>query len=66
VEDDGESDSEDDISQSGADDDEFGDDVVVLRNFCFISTDAGGTVFEMHALVQLATQKWLENISKLE
>jgi tetratricopeptide (TPR) repeat protein len=66
VEDDGDSDSEDDASQSSAGDDEFGDDVVVLRNFCFISTDAGGTMFEMHALVQLATRKWLEGTSKLE
>jgi hypothetical protein len=47
-------------------DDEFGDDVVVLRDFCFISTDAGGTMFEMHALVQLATWKWLEGTGKLE
>ncbi|KAF1971381.1 hypothetical protein BU23DRAFT_600253 [Bimuria novae-zelandiae CBS 107.79] len=57
---------EDDTSQSSAGDDEFGDDVVVLRNFCFISTDAGGTVFEMHALVQLAMRKWLKANSKLE
>jgi hypothetical protein len=41
-ENDGDSDSEDDTSQSSAGDDEFGDDVVMLRNFCFISTDAGG------------------------
>ncbi|KAF1975419.1 putative kinesin [Bimuria novae-zelandiae CBS 107.79] len=66
VEDNGDSDLEDDISQSSAGDDEFGDDVVVLRNFYFISTDASGAVFEMHALVQLAMRKWLEANSKLE
>ncbi|KAF2032530.1 TPR-like protein [Setomelanomma holmii] len=66
AEDDGDSNSEDDVSQSSAGDDEFGDDVVVLQSFCFISTDAGGTMFEMHALVQLATRKWLESTSKLE
>jgi hypothetical protein len=66
MEDEGNSDSEDNTSQSSAGDDEFGDNVVVLRNFCFISTDAGGTMYEMHALVQLATQKWLKSTSKLE
>jgi hypothetical protein len=60
------SDSEDDTSQSSVGEDEFEDDVVVLRNFCFISTNADGTMFEMHALVQLATRKWLEGKRKLE
>jgi hypothetical protein len=58
--------SEDDTSQSSAGDDEFGDAVAVLRNFCFISVNTAGTSFEMHALVQLATRKWLEDNSKLE
>ncbi|KAF2022622.1 hypothetical protein EK21DRAFT_119566 [Setomelanomma holmii] len=60
------SDLEDDVSQSSAGDDEFGDDVVVLQIFCFISTDASGRMFEMHALVQLATRMWLEANSELE
>ncbi|KAF2023582.1 TPR-like protein [Setomelanomma holmii] len=66
VEDDGDSDSEDDISQSSVGGDEFEDDIVALRNFCFISVDTSSNVFEMHALVQLATRMWLEANSKLE
>ncbi|KAF1935661.1 hypothetical protein EJ02DRAFT_484082, partial [Clathrospora elynae] len=62
----GDSDSDDNISQSSAGDDEFEDDIVALRNFCFISVDTSGTSFEMHALVQLATRMWLEANSKLE
>jgi tetratricopeptide (TPR) repeat protein len=63
----GDSDSDDDdISQSSAGDNKFEDDIVALRNFCFISVDASGTSFEMHALVQLATRMWLEASSKLE
>ncbi|KAF1935592.1 hypothetical protein EJ02DRAFT_471078 [Clathrospora elynae] len=62
----GDSDSEDDISQSSAGDNKFEDNIVALRNFCFISVDTSGTSFEMHALVQLATRMWLEANSKLE
>jgi hypothetical protein len=62
----GDSDSEDELSQSRAGDNEFEDDIVSLRNFCFISVDTSGTSFEMHALVQLATRLWLEANSKLE
>jgi hypothetical protein len=58
--------SEDDTSQFSAGDDEFGNAVAVLRNFCFISVDTAGTSFEMHALVQLAMRNWLEDNSKLE
>ncbi|KAF1964038.1 putative kinesin, partial [Bimuria novae-zelandiae CBS 107.79] len=61
-----ESDEEDDASQSSTSDDHFEDDIVALRNFCFISVDTSGTSFEMHALVQLATRMWLEDNSKLE
>ncbi|KAF1828138.1 hypothetical protein BDW02DRAFT_603717, partial [Decorospora gaudefroyi] len=66
VRDDGDSDSEDDTSQSSVGDEQFEDDIIVLRNFCFISVDTSGTSFEMHALVQLATRMWLETNSKLE
>jgi hypothetical protein len=57
-------DSQDDMSQSSMSDDEpvddeFEDDIVALRNFCFISDETSGTSFEMHALVQLATRTWL-------
>jgi tetratricopeptide (TPR) repeat protein len=56
----------DDMSQSSAGDSEFIDAVAVLQNFCFVSVDTAGTSFEMHALVQLATRKWLEDNKKLE
>ncbi|KAI1663834.1 TPR-12 multi-domain protein [Pyrenophora tritici-repentis] len=62
----GDSDSDDDISQPSAGDNQFEGDIVALRNFCFISVDTSGTSFEMHALVQLATRMWLEANSKLE
>lgn len=56
---------EDDISHSSVGDSEFRDAVAMLQNFCFVSIDATGTSFEMYALVQLATRKWLDN-KKLE
>jgi hypothetical protein len=59
-------DEEDNASQSSTGDNQFEEDIVELRNFCFISDDIGGTSFEMHALVQLATRVWLETNSKLE
>lgn len=53
-------------SQSSADGEEFEDDVLVLREFSFVSINADQTTFEMHALVQLATRKWLEANGELE
>ncbi|KAF2259711.1 putative kinesin, partial [Lojkania enalia] len=58
--------NEDNASQSSASDDDFEDDVVTLRNFSFISVNTDGTIFEMHALVQLAMRKWLRANGKLE
>ncbi|KAF2105249.1 P-loop containing nucleoside triphosphate hydrolase protein [Lophiotrema nucula] len=60
------SDAEDDTSQFSAGKEEFEHDVVTLRNFCFISVDTTGTSFEMYALVQLATRKWLTANGKLK
>jgi tetratricopeptide (TPR) repeat protein len=40
--------------------DSFEDDVLILRNFSFISIDKDKTTFEMHRLVQLAIKRWLE------
>ena len=54
---------EDDISQSDVGD-AFEEDVVVLRNFSFISDD--GTSFEMHRLVQLAIRNGLQAQGQLE
>ena len=64
--DDKDSDLEDDTSQSSAGDNEFERDLVALRSFYFISVDTTGTIFEMHALVQLATRMWLAANSRLE
>lgn len=65
-ENDAESVDSDNTSQSSEGDDEFEDDVVTLRNFCFISVETGGTSFEMHALVQLATRNWLKVHNELK
>ena len=43
------------------DNDEFEKDVLVLRNYSFISVNTDRVTFEMHRLVQLATQTWLQS-----
>ena len=61
-----EEEEEDNVSVSVcSEDDGFEDDVQMLRNYSFISVSTDRT-FEMHALVQLATRKWLEANEKLE
>ncbi|KAB5585425.1 P-loop containing nucleoside triphosphate hydrolase protein [Coniochaeta sp. 2T2.1] len=40
--------------------DQFEDDVEVLRAYSLIGVDAEGDLFEMHGLVQLSTRRWLE------
>ena len=59
-----EEDSEDGASKC-SEDDRFEEDVRILRDFSFISSETDWT-FEMHALVQLATRKWLEAHGELE
>ena len=59
-----EEDNEDNTSEC-SDDDGFEDDVQTLRDYSFLSVGTDRT-FEMHALVQLATRKWLEANRKLE
>ncbi|KAL4885199.1 hypothetical protein BJY04DRAFT_214537 [Aspergillus karnatakaensis] len=44
----------------------FEEDVQMLRNFSFISISTDAKSFEMHRLIQLATQKWLEVHGELE
>ncbi len=44
----------------GSEEDGFDDDVATLSDFCLVSTNEEGDVFEMHRLVQLSTRKWLE------
>lgn len=48
------------------DDDGFEIDVRTLRDFSFISVTSDRTIFKMHRLVQLATQKWLKANKQLE
>jgi hypothetical protein len=60
-EDDENDDCEDD-ALGPSDGDEFEDDLLTLRNYSFISTNADAATFEMHCLVQLAMRKWLKAI----
>ncbi|PMD27600.1 hypothetical protein NA56DRAFT_667207 [Hyaloscypha hepaticicola] len=46
--------------------DGFEDDVLMLRNYSFISISENQSTFEMHALVQLAMRTWMETNGKLE
>lgn len=46
--------------------DKFEDDILVLRDYSFISISADGVNFEMHRLVQLAMQEWLKAHGQLE
>ncbi|CAI6225865.1 unnamed protein product [Periconia digitata] len=55
----------DTTSQSSEGDNRFEDDVVTLRNICFVSIEGDSTTFKMHALVQLATRKWRDANSQL-
>jgi len=59
-------DDKDNTSQSSESKDEFEDDVVTLRNFCFIFVEKDDRNFGMHALVQLATRTWLDANNQLE
>jgi hypothetical protein len=45
--------------------DAFEKDVRILRNYSFISVNTDGMTFEMHRLVQLATQGWLQSNDQL-
>ncbi|KAF2709646.1 putative kinesin, partial [Pleomassaria siparia CBS 279.74] len=49
-----------------ATEDGFDEDAVVLQNFRLVSVNSDGTVFGMHALVQLATREWLDSNGGLE
>ncbi|KAB8067091.1 TPR-like protein [Aspergillus leporis] len=44
---------------------DFEDDVEMLRNYSFISTNDCGISFSMHRLVQLTTRAWLKSHNKL-
>jgi tetratricopeptide (TPR) repeat protein len=66
VSDDSESEDDDNSDTSSASDasedsaaQTFEDDLLMLRNYCLISLNKTGDIFEMHNLVQLAMRKWL-------
>lgn len=46
--------------------DTFEDDILMLRDYSFISLTTDKSIFEMHRLVQLATQRWLKLRKSLE
>ncbi|CAG8135882.1 unnamed protein product [Penicillium salamii] len=61
------SDSDTESSESGPDDDlDFNKDILVLRDFSFISINQNPETLEMHGLVQLALRNWLEIQGKTE
>jgi tetratricopeptide (TPR) repeat protein len=45
---------------------DFEDDLATLRAYSLINVGVGGHLFDMHRLVQLSTQKWLEMHAELE
>ena len=59
------SEDEDTTLQSSADD-SLEADILTLRDYSFIIVNADGATYDMHRLVQLATQKWLKIHDQLE
>ena len=55
-----------DKKEGNSDKRRFEDDVMALRDLCFISVMEDGTTFEMHSLIQLATRRWLVENGKFE
>lgn len=49
-----------DDSASDTDSEDFEDDLQVLLDYSLVAVTAESSVFEMHRLVQLATQRWLD------
>jgi len=45
---------------------EYEKDIVVLRNYNFVSSTTDRTIFEMHRLVQLATRRWLKAAERFD
>lgn len=60
----GDNDLGDSQSDSGSRMDELDEDILLLRDYSFISVTSDLAIFEIHALVQLATQKWLGGNAK--
>jgi tetratricopeptide (TPR) repeat protein len=47
-------------------DEDFEDDIDMLRSYYLVGVSKGDDMFEMHRLVQLSMKKWLEQNSELE
>ncbi|KAM0688989.1 hypothetical protein Q7P36_011065 [Cladosporium allicinum] len=58
--------AEDNVGGSVNKIEEFTEDLIVLRNYDFVSLTTDPTIFEMRRLVQLATKKWLKANNQLE
>ncbi|KAK7991027.1 hypothetical protein PG990_015307 [Apiospora arundinis] len=54
-----------DAEPSSNGDDEFEDDIAILRDYSIISVNENNT-FTMHRLVQLATRRWIETTGQQE
>jgi aromatic ring-cleaving dioxygenase len=52
--------------QSSTADEGFGEDVLALRDYSFITVTRDASTFEMHSLVQLAMRAWLESEGQLD
>ena len=59
-------DDDDSIGLESNGNDEFEEDVLILRNYSFIFINVDIITFGMHRLVQLAIRKWLEAHGQLE
>jgi tetratricopeptide (TPR) repeat protein len=53
-------------SSSTTGSDRFDEDLLILQHYSFISATSNASTFEMHRLVQLATQGWLESRNSLK
>ncbi|KAI2773039.1 hypothetical protein DTO027I6_5073 [Penicillium roqueforti] len=60
------SDEDTDHSSEPDVDDDFESDIVILKDYSFITSDKDSMVFTMHRLVQLAVHIWLKNYGQEE
>ena len=56
--------SHDSSSTSGSE--PFHEDITILQHYSFVSETPNTSVYEMHRLVQLATQRWLKSRNSLD
>lgn len=58
--------NESDCESEGSIEEDFVDDVAMLRSYSFISTTADPKIFQMHRMVQIATQRWIVKNGRLQ